>query len=45
MKRLSVLLTRKVTAVRIIPYGKEGDMLELGGLRVCAGNGKQSFIG
>ncbi len=29
MKWLMVLLTRKTTAVPIIPYGKEGDMLEL----------------
>ena len=26
------VINQKTTAVRIIPYGKEGDMLELGGL-------------
>jgi uncharacterized protein (UPF0210 family) len=26
------MINQKTTAVRIIPYGKEGDMLELGGL-------------
>ena len=28
------VINQKTTAVRIIPYGKEGDMLELGGLLV-----------